>query len=491
MPSSRCSSSEDGPIIKVSDESTPLLSAITSGPITEPVEAAPQPNGIYDQDEDAPLPKVQIFLLCIARIVDPIAFFTIFPYINQMIKDTGVKEVDVGFYSGLIESLYSATQMCVMIFWGKASDRFGRKPILALSLYGIMVATALFGMSKTLGQMILFRCTAGVFAGTLVTVRAMITENSTKKTQARAFTYFAFAGNLGVFIGSFLGGGLESPAKKFPSTFGRIAFFREYPYAFPGFVVAFIGLIAAILATFFINETLHFHRGRKSDAPPMSTWELIKAPGVKQVMMIFNYVSLLAFAYTAAHPVFLFTSVKLGGIGFTPSLIALFLALAGASQAFWLLVVFPPLHRRLGTGFILRACAIAWPFFFLVSPMCNILLRYDHKIVFWILAPTALAIGSGVAMAFIASQLIVNDIAPSHETLGELNALVLAVSSGLRAVVPAGSTTLYAIGVKYHIFGGQMFWMLLIIIACGLIFLLRVLPEKAEGRPQPEESEQA
>lgn len=33
----------------------------------------------------------------------------------------------------------------------------------------------------------------------------MITENSTKKTQARAFSYFAFAGNLGIFTGPLIG----------------------------------------------------------------------------------------------------------------------------------------------------------------------------------------------------------------------------------------------------------------------------------------------
>jgi hypothetical protein len=37
-----------------------------------------------------------------------------------MIEKVGnVEKEDVGFYSGLIESLFSATQMCVMIFWGK------------------------------------------------------------------------------------------------------------------------------------------------------------------------------------------------------------------------------------------------------------------------------------------------------------------------------------------------------------------------------------
>ena len=37
------------------------------------------------------------------------------------------------------------------------------------------------------------------------TIRTMITENSTRKTEARAFSFFAFAGNLGLFIGPLLG----------------------------------------------------------------------------------------------------------------------------------------------------------------------------------------------------------------------------------------------------------------------------------------------
>lgn len=95
--------------------------------------------------------------------------------------------------------------MCVMILWGKAADRLGRKPVLVFSLAGVSVATALFGFSTEIWQMILFRCCAGVFAGTVVTVRAMISENSTPKTQARAFSWFAFASNAGIFVGPFIG----------------------------------------------------------------------------------------------------------------------------------------------------------------------------------------------------------------------------------------------------------------------------------------------
>ena len=66
------------------------------------------------------------------------------------------------------ESLFALTQMTVMIAWGRAADRLGRKPVLVFSLAGVSIAIALFGLSKTVWQMILFRCCAGVFAGTVV-----------------------------------------------------------------------------------------------------------------------------------------------------------------------------------------------------------------------------------------------------------------------------------------------------------------------------------
>ena len=193
----------------MSDETTPLLVSVESGPNAKPVDPTVQEtstDGAHADDEDAPLPMTQIVLLCYTRIVEPMAFFSIIPYINFMIEHVGeISTENVGFYSGLIESLFSLTQMCVMIFWVKASDRYGRKPVLVISLLGITVATTLFGMSQSIAQMIAARCFAGVFGGTLITVRAMFSENSTKHTQARAFSYFAFAGNLGIFLGQLLG----------------------------------------------------------------------------------------------------------------------------------------------------------------------------------------------------------------------------------------------------------------------------------------------
>lgn len=69
----------------------------------------------------------------------------------------------------------------------------------------MVIATTVFGMSQTIWQMVVFRCLAGVFAGTVVTVRAMLSEISTKHTQARAFSLFAFSVNMGIFIGPLIG----------------------------------------------------------------------------------------------------------------------------------------------------------------------------------------------------------------------------------------------------------------------------------------------
>jgi hypothetical protein len=129
-------------------------------------------------------------------------------------------------------------------------------------------------------------------------------------------------------------------------------------------------------------------------------WELLKYPGIRQVIFIFAYIGVLAYAFTAAYPVWLYEPVELGGLGFSPSLISYAIGVGGLSQALWLLIVFPSLHARVGTGGVLRVCAYAWPISFTISPLCNLLLRNNLTTVFWIAMPMEVVIGCGVSMAF-------------------------------------------------------------------------------------------
>lgn len=302
----------NGHLDEAIDEQTPLLSngkasssnaSASSGTL---VTSQTDNNGDSstgsptEQNNDAPIPKLQIFLLCYARLVEPIAFFSIFPFVPQMIHDIGDIPADrVGYYAGLIESLFSITQMLLMISWGRASDRFGRRPTLIFSLWGVATATALFGFSRTLWQMVLFRCLAGLFAGTVVTVRTMLSENSTKSTQARIFSWFAFASNLGIFVGPLLGGALAKPAEGWPGLFGGIKFFEDYPYALPTMVTGGFGASAALFVTIFVKETLQPKKAGEEHVQPLSMGQILKADGVAVVLTIYGLVMLMGLVFTA------------------------------------------------------------------------------------------------------------------------------------------------------------------------------------------------
>jgi hypothetical protein len=90
---------------QIADENTPLLIPGGADSPNQISEALTQPSSTTEgnNDDENPLPKLQIALLCYCRLVEPIAFFSIFPFINKMIWETGnLNEGDVGFYAGLI-----------------------------------------------------------------------------------------------------------------------------------------------------------------------------------------------------------------------------------------------------------------------------------------------------------------------------------------------------------------------------------------------------
>lgn len=89
------------------DETTTLLGTSTAQDATFPTSdaAMTEVDNREPQDKDKPLDFAQIAFLCYARLVEPVAFFSIFPFVNDMIKGFGVAEENCGFYSGLIVCL--------------------------------------------------------------------------------------------------------------------------------------------------------------------------------------------------------------------------------------------------------------------------------------------------------------------------------------------------------------------------------------------------
>lgn len=81
-----------------------------------------------------------------------------------------------------------------------------------------------------------------------------------------------------------------------------------------------------------------------------------------------------------------------------------------------------------------------------------------------------------------ACQLAINDISPSPETLGTVNAISLTLNSGLRSVVPALFGSIYATGVTKQILNGYLAWLILVLLAIVYRGSLQWLPAKAEGK---------
>ncbi|KLU84326.1 hypothetical protein MAPG_03370 [Magnaporthiopsis poae ATCC 64411] len=425
-------------------------SSVASGSVTDEETAAAAVTGSDDR-----IPKAQVFWLCVARLVEPIAFFSIFPYISEMVKHNGgLADADVGFYNGLIESAFSLTQAAVMISWGRLADR------------------------------------------------------------ARVFSWFAFFGNLGIFLGSLMGGVLVDPARQYGGFFGRVAFLRDHPYALPSFGVGLFSAFACVTTALFVNETLppddsdalasnddgtvESETRKKAAAAAAaekarqeSVWQLLNEPGVSRVLLNFGWLFFVASGYTVIIPLWWFTPVRLGGFGFSPLQISVMTAFSGIVQAVWLIVVFPPLQHRYGTNGVMRLCAAAYPLFFTVAPVANTLLRRDMEPAFWAFFPPTLALSSGVAMAFTASQLAINEVSPSPRVLGTLTAFSLMLVSIARSICPALFTTLFAIGAKTQVLGGYAIWLLLFMLAIGFWAVTGVLPDYDELKRQRLERERA
>lgn len=111
------------------------------------------------------------------RLSEPIGLASVYPYLPSMIQSfDGVKSSDVGFWTGVVSASFSIAQCLTAISWAKASDRYGRKPILLLGLFNTMVATLLWGFSTNLWMAIVSRSLLGAVNGNQGVVRTMTAE---------------------------------------------------------------------------------------------------------------------------------------------------------------------------------------------------------------------------------------------------------------------------------------------------------------------------
>jgi MFS family permease len=78
-----------------------------------------------------------------------------------MIASFGVEKNDVAKWAGFTGAIFSVAQSCTAVAWGRASDKFGRKPIILSGLASTMVCFLIWGMSTSLPMAITVRAIMG------------------------------------------------------------------------------------------------------------------------------------------------------------------------------------------------------------------------------------------------------------------------------------------------------------------------------------------
>lgn len=171
-----------------------------------------------------------------------------------MIESVGVPEPEVAKWAGLTSAISSFSQAAMAVYWGTASDRFGRKPIILLGLTATMIFSLAFGLSRSLVMLVICRGMIGLMNGNVGIIRTMVAEMvQDKELQPQAFSIMPMVWTIGSIFGPSLGGSLARPAEKHPEIFGGSAFFKKFPFVLPNMVSGVIFVIGISTGFLFLR----------------------------------------------------------------------------------------------------------------------------------------------------------------------------------------------------------------------------------------------
>ncbi|KAH6918730.1 major facilitator superfamily domain-containing protein [Coprinopsis sp. MPI-PUGE-AT-0042] len=422
------------------------------------------------------LPKLQLGILCLTRLTDPITFTQIFPYINQLLTNLHLVQdsSQIGFYSGLVESTFAFFQLISIYEWAKISERCGRRPVVIWGTFGLALATATFGLAQNLWTILLSRALAGLCSGNAAVLHSVLGELTDATNQHAAFPIYALAWPLGSILGPLLGGSLADPAKRYPQIF-KTPFLEKFPYFLPCFVAGGMTFIAACLASVFLEETHpfkrkvheheHYERSINFVNIPkerrLTIKELLAIPAIRALTISGAALCFSGTAFDAVFVLHCFTEVDQGGLGFPTSKIGYALSIAGLISIFLQISFMPTVLRKFDTAKVYNFCMWMWPLCYLLLPVLHILLH--SKYLLWVSIAVLLGISRVACLAYSVSMVLVKENSPSPFTLGQSNGLVTFAMCASRAIAPAFVSAIYAWTIQYNIMHGY-FWVAVMVI---------------------------
>ncbi len=148
----------------------------------------------------------QWMFVLVTTFLNFLGFSIIIPVIPFLVQKYEGNVGLVALYVGLILSSYAFCQFLAAPVLGMLSDRFGRKPILLISLLGSVIGYIFMGIGGSLAMLFLGRIIDGLTGGNISTVYAYVADITEPKDRGRFFGLLGAVGGLGFMVGPAIGG---------------------------------------------------------------------------------------------------------------------------------------------------------------------------------------------------------------------------------------------------------------------------------------------
>jgi len=151
--------------------------------------------------------KFAFLFIFITVTLNMIGFGIIMPVMPQLIMDvTGEDLANAAQWGGYLSLVYAIMQFIMMPIVGGLSDRFGRRPILLISLVAYSFDFLIMAVAPEISVIIIARLFAGAFAATYSTANAYVADITPPEERAARFGLLGAAFGLGFIIGPGVGG---------------------------------------------------------------------------------------------------------------------------------------------------------------------------------------------------------------------------------------------------------------------------------------------
>ncbi len=229
--------------------------------------------------------KAALGFIFITLLIDITGWGLIIPVFPKLIEELTNADIStITRYGGWLTVAYAIMQFLFAPVMGNLSDRYGRRPVLLLSLLGFGIDYLFLSFAPSLGWLFVGRLIAGITGASITTATAYIADISTKEDRAKNFGLIGAAFGLGFIIGPAIGGLLG-----------------EFGSRIPFLVAAGLTLLNTLYGYFVLPESLPKENRRRfewSRANPFGSLKhLNKFPG------IWGLILSLVLVYIAGHSV--------------------------------------------------------------------------------------------------------------------------------------------------------------------------------------------